>query len=50
MLGGHLVYHGMARPQAADEGDGLQLCRVPADILNKPVVPKLFQLAAHLQV
>jgi hypothetical protein len=28
-------YHGMARPQAADEGEGLQIRRVAANILNK---------------
>jgi hypothetical protein len=28
-------HHGMARPQVADEGDGLQIWRVAANILNK---------------
>jgi hypothetical protein len=28
-------HHGMARPQVADGGDGLQLWRVAANILNK---------------
>jgi hypothetical protein len=28
-------HHGMARPQVADGGDGLQICRVAANILNK---------------
>jgi hypothetical protein len=28
-------YKGMARPQVADEGDGLQIWRVAANILNK---------------
>jgi hypothetical protein len=28
-------HHGMARPQAADGGDGLQIWRVAANILNK---------------
>jgi hypothetical protein len=28
-------HHGMARPQVADGGDGLQIQRVPANILNK---------------
>jgi hypothetical protein len=28
-------HHGMARPQVADGGDGLQICRVAASILNK---------------
>jgi hypothetical protein len=27
--------HGMARPQVADRGDGLQIWRVAANILNK---------------
>jgi hypothetical protein len=30
-----LCHHSMARPQVADEGDGLQICRVAANILNK---------------
>jgi hypothetical protein len=28
-------HHGMARPQVADGGDGLQMWRVAANILNK---------------
>ncbi|KAJ4427699.1 hypothetical protein ANN_25351 [Periplaneta americana] len=28
-------HHGMARPQIADRGDGLQICRVAVNILNK---------------
>jgi hypothetical protein len=28
-------HHGMARPQVADGGNGLQIWRVPANILNK---------------
>jgi hypothetical protein len=28
-------YHGLARPQVADGGDGLQIWRVAANILNK---------------
>jgi hypothetical protein len=28
-------HHGMARPQVADGGDGLQIRRVSANILNK---------------
>jgi hypothetical protein len=28
-------HHGMARPQVADGGDGLQIWRVSANILNK---------------
>jgi hypothetical protein len=28
-------HHGMARPQVADRGDGLQIWRVAANILNK---------------
>jgi hypothetical protein len=28
-------HHGMARPQIADGGDGLQIWRVAANILNK---------------
>jgi hypothetical protein len=28
-------HHGMARPQVADSGDGLQIWRVAANILNK---------------
>jgi hypothetical protein len=28
-------HHGMARPQVADGGDGLQIRRVAANILNK---------------
>jgi hypothetical protein len=28
-------HHGMARPQVADEGDGLQIGKVAANILNK---------------
>jgi hypothetical protein len=28
-------HHGMARPQLADGGDGLQIWRVAANILNK---------------
>jgi hypothetical protein len=28
-------HHGMARPQVADGGDGLQIWRVAANILNK---------------
>jgi hypothetical protein len=28
-------HHGMARPQVADGGDGLQVWRVAANILNK---------------
>jgi hypothetical protein len=28
-------HHGMARPQVAEGGDGLQIWRVAADILNK---------------
>jgi hypothetical protein len=27
--------HGVARPQVADGGEGLQIWRVPASILNK---------------
>jgi hypothetical protein len=30
-----LCHHGMARPQVADGGDGLQVWRVAANILNK---------------
>jgi hypothetical protein len=29
------VYHSMARPQVADGGDGLQIWRLAANILNK---------------
>jgi hypothetical protein len=29
------VHHGMARPQVVDGGDGLQIWRVAANILNK---------------
>jgi hypothetical protein len=29
------IHHGMARPQVADGGDGLQIWRVAANILNK---------------
>jgi hypothetical protein len=32
-------HHGMARPQVADGGYGLQIWRVPANILNKQVRP-----------
>jgi hypothetical protein len=36
---GHLrwgpFHHGMARPQVADGGDGLQIWKVAANILNK---------------
>jgi hypothetical protein len=28
-------HHGMARPQVADAGDGLQIWRVAANIVNK---------------
>jgi hypothetical protein len=28
-------HHGIARPRSADEGDGLQLLSVAANILNK---------------
>jgi hypothetical protein len=28
-------YHGMARPQVVDGGDGLKIWRVAANILNK---------------
>jgi hypothetical protein len=28
-------HHGMERPQVSDGGDGLQIWRVPANILNK---------------
>jgi hypothetical protein len=28
-------HHGVARPQVADRGDGLQIWRVAANILNK---------------
>jgi hypothetical protein len=28
-------HHGMARPRVADRGDGLQIWRVAANILNK---------------
>jgi hypothetical protein len=28
-------HHGMARPQVADGGDTLQVCRVAANILDK---------------
>jgi hypothetical protein len=28
-------HHGMARPRVADRGDGLQIWRVPANILDK---------------
>jgi hypothetical protein len=28
-------HHGMARPQVADGGEDLQICRVAANILNK---------------
>lgn len=28
-------YHGMARPQVGDEGEGRQIWRIPADVLNK---------------
>jgi hypothetical protein len=28
-------HHGMARPQVADRGDGLQICRVAANILKQ---------------
>jgi hypothetical protein len=30
-----LFHHGMARPQVADGGDGLQIWMVAADILDK---------------
>jgi hypothetical protein len=30
-----LCHHDMARPQVADGGDGLQIWRVVADVLNK---------------
>jgi hypothetical protein len=30
-----LCHHGMARPQVADGGDGLQIWRVAANLLNK---------------
>jgi hypothetical protein len=29
-------HHGMARPQVGDGGDGLQILKVDANILNKP--------------
>jgi hypothetical protein len=35
MLGGVSCHHGMARPQVADGGNGLQIWRVAANILNK---------------
>jgi hypothetical protein len=35
MLSGSLCHHGMARPQVADGGDGLQTWRVAAIIINK---------------
>jgi hypothetical protein len=35
MLGGSLRHHIMARPQVACGGDGLQVLRVVANILNK---------------
>jgi hypothetical protein len=28
-------HHGMARPRIADGGDGLQICRAAANVLNK---------------
>jgi hypothetical protein len=28
-------HHGMARPQVADGGDGLQMCKIAANTLNK---------------
>jgi hypothetical protein len=28
-------YHGMARPQVADERDGLQMWRIAANMLNR---------------
>jgi hypothetical protein len=30
-----LCHHSMAHPQVTDGGDGLQICRVAANILNK---------------
>jgi hypothetical protein len=35
MLGGVPLHHGMARPHVADGGEGLQIWRVAANILNK---------------
>jgi hypothetical protein len=35
MLSGSPCDHSMACPQVADGGDGLQICRVGANILNK---------------
>jgi hypothetical protein len=32
---GFPCHHGMARPQVADEGDGLQIWRVAANIFNQ---------------
>jgi len=33
MLNGVPYYHGMVHPQVADRGDGLQIWRVPVNIL-----------------
>jgi hypothetical protein len=35
MLGGVPCHQGMARPHVADGGDGLQIWKVAANILNK---------------
>jgi hypothetical protein len=32
---GNTCHHGMALPRVADGGDGLQICKVAANILNK---------------
>jgi hypothetical protein len=37
---GH-CHHGMARPIVADEGDGLQIRRTAADVLNKQLSSSL---------
>jgi hypothetical protein len=34
---GSLCHHGMARPQDADGGDGLQLFKVAENVLNKHI-------------
>jgi hypothetical protein len=45
-------HHGMARPQVADGGDGLQIWRVAANILNKQsrTADKWWSLAWGLSV
>jgi hypothetical protein len=43
-------YHGVARPQVADGGDGLQIWRIAANILNKQSRTADKRLSSSLKV